>query len=193
MTNETPRQEVTVTDVRMPFWSMVVFMVKWAVAAIPALIILVVLTALFWSGVLGFFVSLGSLARQSTAASTPERIGKSAAPSQTSEETAYLDRVAVRSVKVGKTVLSEDGIWGEIKNTGDRTLKEVEITVYGLGKDGKPVFEASYSPVLVSRISVEDNSPLKPGYSRQFGYKLTNVVSDWTRKVDVKISAVHFQ
>lgn len=35
------RQEVTVTDVRMPFGSMVVFMVKWAVAAIPALAILV--------------------------------------------------------------------------------------------------------------------------------------------------------
>jgi len=34
------RQEVTVTDVNMPFGSMVRFMVKWAFAAIPALIIL---------------------------------------------------------------------------------------------------------------------------------------------------------
>lgn len=32
--------EVTVTNIRMPFLSMVVFMVKWAIAAIPALIIL---------------------------------------------------------------------------------------------------------------------------------------------------------
>lgn len=36
-------REVIVTDVRMPFLSMVVFMIKWAVAAIPALIIIFIL------------------------------------------------------------------------------------------------------------------------------------------------------
>lgn len=34
---------VSVVDINMPFGSMVGFMVKWAIAAIPALIILVVL------------------------------------------------------------------------------------------------------------------------------------------------------
>jgi len=34
------RREVVVTDIRMPFSSMVAFMVKWAIAAIPAMIIL---------------------------------------------------------------------------------------------------------------------------------------------------------
>lgn len=34
------RQEVVVVDVRIPFWSMVWLMVKWALAAIPALLIL---------------------------------------------------------------------------------------------------------------------------------------------------------
>ena len=32
--------EVIVTDIKMPFGSMIVFMVKWAIAAIPAMIIL---------------------------------------------------------------------------------------------------------------------------------------------------------
>jgi len=32
--------EVVVTDIKMPFGSMVVFMVKWAIATIPALILL---------------------------------------------------------------------------------------------------------------------------------------------------------
>ncbi len=32
-------QKVVVTDIRMPFWSMVVFMVKWVFASIPAMII----------------------------------------------------------------------------------------------------------------------------------------------------------
>ena len=34
------RQEVVVTDIKIPFLSMVVLLVKWALAAIPALIIL---------------------------------------------------------------------------------------------------------------------------------------------------------
>ena len=34
-------QEVVVTDIKIPFVSMVVLLVKWALAAIPAMIILV--------------------------------------------------------------------------------------------------------------------------------------------------------
>jgi hypothetical protein len=36
-------REVVVIDVKIPFWSMVVLLVKWAIAAIPAVIILVIL------------------------------------------------------------------------------------------------------------------------------------------------------
>lgn len=38
-------REVAVTDVKIPFWSMVVLTVKWAVAAFPALIILLLIGA----------------------------------------------------------------------------------------------------------------------------------------------------
>ena len=44
--SEQNTQSVVVTDIRMPFWSMVVFMIKWAVAAIPAIIILAVIGSL---------------------------------------------------------------------------------------------------------------------------------------------------
>jgi len=46
------RSEVVVVDVKIPFWSMVVLLVKWAIAAIPAMIILLVLAAAV-SAVLG--------------------------------------------------------------------------------------------------------------------------------------------
>ena len=36
-------REIVVTDIKIPFWSMVVLMVKWALAAIPAVIILIVI------------------------------------------------------------------------------------------------------------------------------------------------------
>jgi len=45
-------QNVTVTDIKMPFGSMVEFMVKWAIASIPAFIILILIGFLV-AGILG--------------------------------------------------------------------------------------------------------------------------------------------
>ena len=39
--------KVEVTDINMPFFSMVWFMVKWAIASIPAIIILWLLLIMF--------------------------------------------------------------------------------------------------------------------------------------------------
>lgn len=47
--------EVIVVDVKMRFWSMVFFMVKWAIASIPALIILAVLLSLMSALFHGFW------------------------------------------------------------------------------------------------------------------------------------------
>jgi hypothetical protein len=49
MTDGDERQQVIVTDVRMPFGSMVVFMVKWAIAAIPAFMILAFIWAMVFA------------------------------------------------------------------------------------------------------------------------------------------------
>ncbi len=51
--------DVVVTDIRMPFMSMVTFMVKAALAAIPALIILTVLGSLV-VGVIGGLADAGT-------------------------------------------------------------------------------------------------------------------------------------
>lgn len=49
-------KEVIVTDVSMPFWSMVVFMIKWSFASIPALVIMAMVWAIvgvFTAGAVG--------------------------------------------------------------------------------------------------------------------------------------------
>ena len=51
------RTEVTVVDIQMPFGSMVVFILKWTLASIPALVVLAVIGfvvaavfgGIFWS------------------------------------------------------------------------------------------------------------------------------------------------
>ena len=47
---------VTITDIKMPFLSMVVFMVKAAIASIPAFIILSVIGSIIF-GLLGHFLA----------------------------------------------------------------------------------------------------------------------------------------
>jgi hypothetical protein len=51
--------EITIVDVKMPFISMVVFMVKAAVAAIPAVIILALIFAILGAMFGGIFGGMG--------------------------------------------------------------------------------------------------------------------------------------
>lgn len=192
MLNE-PTSKVGITDINMPFLSMVRFMIKWAIASIPAMLILLILGAVSW----GLIIGIGSeLFKRSSQSPLPASLSSSSnsAPVIDAEVVAYLPRVIMQKIQVGKTYLDEEGVFGEIKNTGDKTLKEVEISIYCLGKDGRPIFEKSYRPVNVSEFSFGDaNQPLKPGYSRQFGVKLDDAPSEWTKKVEVKVVSVAFQ
>lgn len=202
MSAENSKQEVVVTDIGMRFTSMIVFMIKWAIASIPALIIMLVVGAVFWSVVIALFSSSwrtsanqtatsGGVSALSTSSSLPHK-DKSAALDAT--ETAYLDKVAVKNVSVGQSVLGEKGVFGELKNTGNRTLKEVDITIYCLGAGGKAIFEEQYHPVLVSEFSSGDSGqPLKPGYIRKFGVNMEDAPSEWHQRVDVKVTGVEFQ
>jgi hypothetical protein len=199
--SESDTTRVTVTDFDMPFLSMVRFMVKWAIAAIPAIFIITLAASLFWGIIFGAISTIGAaLSRRSPAQETPQLSvpdmpAATPARSPDNEATkAYLDRVVVSGVHVARSVLGQTGVFGEIKNTGDHALKEVEITIYCLGREGKPIFETTYHPVLVTDMSFGDDAkPLKPGYSRTFGVKMDDAPSEWTKKVDVRVTAVEFQ
>ena len=52
------RREVVVTDIRMPFWSILIFMVKFTVASIPAMIIAAIIVGAFVAGVEVFGVAV---------------------------------------------------------------------------------------------------------------------------------------
>ena len=56
--NDSDVVRVSVIDIQMPFWSMVVFMVKVAIASIPAFIILSIIGTLVFSVLAG--ISPGS-------------------------------------------------------------------------------------------------------------------------------------
>lgn len=53
-----PRMQVVVTDIDMPFLSMARFMVKWTIAAIPAMIVLFILGGIAAAVLGGIFHSM---------------------------------------------------------------------------------------------------------------------------------------
>jgi hypothetical protein len=120
--------------------------------------------------------------------------GKKVEASEKAEgKQAYINKVEIRNLRVSKSITGDYGVFGEIKNLGDRTLRKVEITVYFLDKNDKPIFEETYHPVLVTKFSFGDNEPLKPNYSIKFGYGPDDVPSDWAKKVRAKITDIEFE
>jgi tetratricopeptide (TPR) repeat protein len=109
------------------------------------------------------------------------------------EKQDYFPYIEVRNVHVAKTILDDYGVFGEIKNRGNRTLKKVEITAYCLDKEGNVVYEKRYHPVLVTEFSLRDSQPLKPNYGKTFGYRIDNAPSDWAKKARVAVTDVEFQ
>ncbi len=189
---EPSANRVAVTDFDMPFLSMVRFMVKWAIAAIPAVFIITFAAALFWGLLLGALATFGS-----ALTNFKQNIPAAASDSDQGDDKtaeAYISRVVVSNVRVAPDVLDQIAVFGEITNTGDRTLRKVEITIYCLGEFGRPVFEKRYHPVLVTELSLSaDQEPLKPGQSRIFGAKMDDAPLSWTRGVEVKVTSVTFQ
>ena len=114
------------------------------------------------------------------------------ASEQTEEKQAYIDKVKIVNLRVAKAVLDDWGVFGEIKNTGNRTLTEVEITIYYLDEYGNTIYEDDYHPVLISKWS-SDNKPLKPNYSEKFGYGTDDVPSEWSKKIKAYVTNIEFE
>ena len=76
------------------------------------------------------------------------------------------------------------GVDFKVKNSGDRTLSKVTVRVVFQDKDGKPIAEEDFYPVLVTSSGFgDDNRPLRPNYiwqqeSGKF-YSAKSVPNEW--------------
>jgi hypothetical protein len=89
------------------------------------------------------------------------------------------------------------GVLFKIRNTGTRTLNQVNVVVYFKDASGNVIAEEDYIPVLVSEYSFNDDNPLKPGYiwsmEQNKFYTAKSVPSEWKEgSVDIKISKIEF-
>lgn len=87
------------------------------------------------------------------------------------------------------------GVDFKIKNKGDRSLDQVEVTVYFHDAEGKIIAEQDFNPVYVSKFN--SGKPLKPGYiwNQEKGhvYLAKNIPSEAEGgKVTAQISQIKF-
>ncbi len=119
------------------------------------------------------------------------------------QKEAYIKNIVLYGLEARyyKTYLEEKvpGVEFKLKNKGDRTLKEVEVTVYFKDATGAIIAEEDYHPVLVTKYSFRgDNKPLKPNYVWQMErgkfYKADSVPSEWKEgAVSAKITNIEFE
>lgn len=114
---------------------------------------------------------------------------------------AYLDKIVTSNLESRRfdSVLEKDqaGVRFELRNTGDRTVERIEVTVQFLNDEGSPISERSFTPVHPSALVSDGSPPLRPGYiwSLPSGEYWTpdNIPTVWVPgKVRVNVSSLDF-
>ncbi len=131
------------------------------------------------------------------------RLVRFADPAGTQEQQAAAAKLEISELKAGKASKGNAEVRGKLRNGGDKPLDEVELTVYYLDDDGKPLYEDGKArpcfskawPVLVNSDKAgEHRAPLKPGETRAFVLEVPQpfeTESELT-KVGAKVSALQF-
>lgn len=88
---------------------------------------------------------------------------------------------------------TEKAVFGTVVNGGEKTLKKVAVRVFFLDANGHRIGEKDYSPILVTEFSFGDNTPLRPGYRKDFGYAVEDdAPSGWAGAVEAEIVEINF-
>ena len=116
------------------------------------------------------------------------------------EKKSYMANLELRNLTVGKGKKylfgsPNPGLFATLTNKGNRTLNEVEISVYFYNGKGAIVSEKKLYPVSVSKYRPgRDNDPLKPQKAKKVGYLVKEFApSSWAGKVQMRVTDIKFK
>jgi hypothetical protein len=104
----------------------------------------------------------------------------------------YIDSIVIKNIKIENSIYNEPNIKGEIKNIGSKSLRNVKVVIYFFDKNNKAIFEDIRWPISSSN-HFSSTEPLKPNYSRKFSFFLSDVPSEWSKKVELKVQYFDFE
>jgi hypothetical protein len=116
------------------------------------------------------------------------------------EKKAYMANIELKNLTVGKGKKylfgsPNPGLFATLANKGNKTLNEVEITVYFYNGKGAIVSEKKLYPVSVSRYRPgRDNDPLKSQKAKKVGYLVKEFAPpSWAGKVQMRVTGIIFK
>ena len=87
------------------------------------------------------------------------------------------------------------GVKFALKNNGDKTLSDVDVLVYFLDSDGRPIAEETFYPVRSSDYCYTNCDPLKPNYVWRQGdkfYSIDTLGPEWSGEATIEIKDIQF-
>ena len=85
------------------------------------------------------------------------------------------------------------GVLFKLRNKGDRSLDEVEVSVFFKGANGNIIAEEKFHPVLVTEYSYSGSKSLKPGDAWQIFHWAKSIPTEWIEgAVDASITDIRF-
>jgi hypothetical protein len=116
------------------------------------------------------------------------------------EKKAYMANLELKNLTVGKGKKylfgsPNPGLFATLTNKGNKTLNEVEITVYFYNGKGAIVSEKKLYPVSVSKYRPgRDNDPLKSQKAKKVGYLVKEFApTSWAGKVQMRVTGIIFK
>jgi hypothetical protein len=130
---------------------------------------------------------------QPPAQTVASAVSAASAASAEDSNASYVDKIEIKNLTVGQTVFYDTGVFGELKNKGDRTVTGVDIVIKFLNKDSQIIAESNYSPIRKDSLFPDTNAPLKPNFVRKFGYRASEAPAEWAHKVAVSVVKVELE
>ena len=87
------------------------------------------------------------------------------------------------------------GVTFALKNNGDKTLSDVDVIVFFLDSDGRPIAEKTFYPVRSSDYCYTNCDPLKPNYVWRQGdkfYTMDTLGPEWSGEASIEIKDIQF-
>jgi len=113
---------------------------------------------------------------------------------------AYMATLELKGLTVGKGKKflfgsPNPGLFATLTNVGDKTLNEVEVTVFFYNGKGAIVSEKKLYPISVSKYRPgRDNDPLNPKKAKKIGYLVKEFAPpSWAGKVQMRVTNIVFK
>lgn len=89
----------------------------------------------------------------------------------------FLNHLTFTNLRVERNVLGSVEVSGEVKNIGEKTIRELRVIVVCEDRNGQEIFQDSFYVVRVPSWASDESELLRPNYAKKFHHYLSDAPS----------------